>query len=571
MSYKALYNKYRSQTFAELVGHQAVVQTLKNALAQNKITHAYLFSGPRGTGKTSIARLFAKALNCSEGLGHQCNVCDNCIQISEGQHPDVIEIDAASNSGVQEVRNLIERVKYAPLKGRYKVYIIDEVHMMTTSAFNALLKTLEEPPEFVVFILCTTEPYKLLPTILSRCQRFEFNKISDDDLKKLISRVLSGENVKANLETVNLIVELAKGGARDALSILDQLIAFCGNEIRVEDIQKVFGLTSMEEKITLLDVIAKKDTLSLLKTFEDLLKRNVDTSRLTNELLFMLKDALIYSKVHSTNLLTVLNENEAKALSIVFSSTKLLSMIDLLLKCQVEYKTASNPNFLFEIYLLKLVDAKDESTFTQTEVSNKPLETNHETKKEKDIKEIIKKEEKENKQSKEPQIKTIEDLKNLKPLISQTEKEKPSKEEKSPIAIKGETYNLDNDILLKILVLGNKSLREEITKRWEYLDAFKNDKDYGPFAMLLKDGAPFVMTQDIMILKFNYENEALRCNIKANQEKLEEVMEKLVGKKIFIYGINRKVLTDLTLEFINLRKVNKLPKPEEIGNITIER
>lgn len=183
MSYKALYNKYRSQTFDELVGQQTIVTTLKNALATNKIAHAYLFCGPRGTGKTSVARLFAKALNCSEGVGHQCNKCENCIQISEGQHPDVIEIDAASNSGVDEVRSLIEKVKYAPIKGRYKIYIIDEVHMMTPSAFNALLKTLEEPPEYVVFILCTTEPYKLLPTIISRCQRFEFRKISDDELK----------------------------------------------------------------------------------------------------------------------------------------------------------------------------------------------------------------------------------------------------------------------------------------------------------------------------------------------------------------------------------------------------
>ena len=225
MSYKALYNKYRSQTFDELVGQQAIVQTLKNALELNKISHAYLFCGPRGTGKTSVARLFAKALNCEEGIGHQCNKCENCRQISEGEHPDVIEIDAASNSGVQEVRNLIEKVKYAPIKGRYKVYIIDEVHMMTSSAFNALLKTLEEPPEYVVFILCTTDPYKLLPTIISRCQRFEFKKISDNDLKKLIVRVLTSENIKADLETVNLIVELANGGARDSLSMLDQLIA----------------------------------------------------------------------------------------------------------------------------------------------------------------------------------------------------------------------------------------------------------------------------------------------------------------------------------------------------------
>ena len=184
MAYKALYRTYRPSTFDEVAGQQHIVKTIKNALSTGKIAHAYLFAGPRGTGKTTMAKLLAKALNCEHGIGCQCNECKNCIAINEGTHPDVLEIDAASNNGVDEIRDLIDKVKYGTILGRYKVYIIDEVHMMTSGAFNALLKTLEEPPEHVIFILATTEPHKILPTILSRCQRYDFSKVSDVDIQE---------------------------------------------------------------------------------------------------------------------------------------------------------------------------------------------------------------------------------------------------------------------------------------------------------------------------------------------------------------------------------------------------
>ena len=205
MAYQAFYNKYRPQTFEEVVGQKAIVTTLKNAINEDKIAHAYLFCGPRGTGKTTMARLFAKALDCKEGLGHQCNHCDSCEKIIHGQHPDVIEIDAASNSTVDSVRQLIENVSYQPLLSRYKVYIIDEVHNMSDSAFNALLKTIEEPPSFVIFILATTDPQKVLPTILSRVQRFDFSNVRDEDLIKNMKRVLDNEHITYEDDALRLI------------------------------------------------------------------------------------------------------------------------------------------------------------------------------------------------------------------------------------------------------------------------------------------------------------------------------------------------------------------------------
>jgi len=583
MSYKALYNKYRSQTFDELVGQESVITTLKNALATKKIAHAYLFSGPRGTGKTSVARLFAKALNCSDGIGHQCNDCDNCKQITEGSHPDVIEIDAASNSGVDEVRSLIEKVKYAPIKGRYKIYIIDEVHMMTSSAFNALLKTLEEPPEYVIFILCTTEPYKLLPTILSRCQRFEFSKISDETLKVLINRTLTSENVKADEETVNLLVELANGGARDALSILDQLIAYSGELITVKDIESVFGLASVDEKIELLTYVSTKDTLSLLKFYEKLLTRNIDIQRLNSELLNVLKDSLIYKKINSTILLKSINEDEAKKICSLFHEKKLITMIEQLLSCQSEFKTTNNPNFLFEIYLLKLLEDPQANPIGFEQTSVKDLEPRHDQSKVTIPQEPINfsatnKIEVMNKPLPQPKKEEViapiianeKDLDKLAPVFLD-DSQKDKLEEKSPIATSGESYNVDQDTLVKIMVTGNKKAKEEIVKRWNLLDLFKNDKNKGPFAMLLKDGLPYIVTPNIILVSFNFEKEALKCNIKENQENLQKVMEKIVGKRVFIYGINRKVLNDITHEYLNLKQVNKLPKAEDIGEIKIDK
>ena len=562
MSYLALYRKYRSKNFDELVGQEAIKQTLENSLKIQKISHAYLFSGPRGTGKTSVARLFAKALNCEKGNGEICNECSNCRAINEGSHPDVIEIDAASNSGVDEVRELIEKVKYAPIQGKYKVYIIDEVHMMTNSAFNALLKTLEEPPSYVVFILCTTEPYKLLPTILSRCQRYEFKKITDAELKKLITHVLKEEGVSATNDAINLIVELANGGARDSLSLLDQVISYAGSNIEEEDVIKMFGLVSSQDKIRLLENIKDGNTLKVLKTYDEFIIRNIDLSRLVNELLTLLKDSLVYLKTRDKSLITSSKEEDAKEIMLKFDESELLSYIDLLLKCQNEFKTTSDPNFLFEIYLLKLlkVGTSQEVTVQKVETPIKkpvvtapipqeqtPVSANNTAKTQDFIKTNDVPEEKVNE---------------VKPAASL--KLKPSNTEFAVLETEGDIRQITMDELIKLTIISNRDERKMLSERWSALEQLINDPNEGPYASLLLDSRPYIVTNSNLILICDYKNTAKKINIISNQEGLNKLVKKVLGRKVCLYALNRDESTELIKKYRNLQELNHLPKKTEI-------
>lgn len=562
MSYLALYRKYRSKNFDELVGQEAIKQTLENSLKIQKISHAYLFSGPRGTGKTSVARLFAKALNCEKGNGEICNECSNCRAINEGSHPDVIEIDAASNSGVDEVRELIEKVKYAPIQGKYKVYIIDEVHMMTNSAFNALLKTLEEPPSYVVFILCTTEPYKLLPTILSRCQRYEFKKITDAELRKLITHVLKEEGVSATNDAINLIVELANGGARDSLSLLDQVISYAGSNIEEEDVIKMFGLVSSQDKIRLLENIKDGNTLKVLKTYDEFIIRNIDLSRLVNELLTLLKDSLVYLKTRDKSLITSSKEEDAKEIMLKFDESELLSYIDLLLKCQNEFKTTSDPNFLFEIYLLKLlkVETSQEVTVPKVETPIKkpvvtaplpqeqtPVSTNNTAKTQDFAKTNTVPEEKVN------ETKPAESL-----------KLKPSNTEFAVLETEGDIRQITMDELIKLTIISNRDERKMLSERWNALEQLINDPNEGPYASLLLDSRPYIVTNSNLILICDYKNTAKKINIISNQEGLNKLVKKVLGRKVCLYALNRDESTELIKKYRNLQELNHLPKKTEI-------
>ena len=294
MTYQAFYRVYRPQSFREMSGQTHVKRTLQNALLASKTTHAYLFSGPRGTGKTSTAKIFAKALNCENAPANEpCNECATCLSITEGSHTDVIEFDAASNSRVEEMRDIIEKVRFAPANARFKVYIIDEVHMLSTSAFNALLKTLEEPPEHAVFILATTEPHKLPATIISRCQRFDFKRLSTQDILERMKVVLEDINLPFEEQALKVIAQSAAGGMRDALSLLDQVVSFSSDIVRAEDALLVTGSVSQDVFYDMSQALLEKDVAKVLSLVEELIANGKEPLRLAEDLITFFRDLLL--------------------------------------------------------------------------------------------------------------------------------------------------------------------------------------------------------------------------------------------------------------------------------------
>ena len=294
MSYLSLYRKYRPQTFEDVVGQEPVVRTLRNALQRGRVAHAYMFSGPRGTGKTSLARLLAKGLNCRQGpTAEPCNVCSNCQLISDGFAMDVVEIDGASNRGIDEIRDLRENVRFAPTEGGYKVYIIDEVHMLTTDAFNALLKTLEEPPEYVVFVLATTEAHKVPKTIASRCQRFEFHNFTTEQVVMRLQQVVEAEGLDVEPAALHLIGRHAGGGMRDALALLDQAVSFQGERIEEKHIAELLGVVPEEQIGKLLNHIAGTERLAALNLLHDIIGGGADVQQLTKDCISFLRELML--------------------------------------------------------------------------------------------------------------------------------------------------------------------------------------------------------------------------------------------------------------------------------------
>ncbi|MEF9893474.1 DNA polymerase III subunit gamma/tau [Anaerorhabdus sp.] len=543
MSYKALYRTYRPTSFEEVVGQKHIVTTLMNAVKQNKMAHAYLLCGPRGTGKTTVARLLAKAVNCEHTEAAPCNNCDNCKSSDLGTHQDIVEIDAASSSGVDQIRDLIEKVKYSPIQGRFKVYIIDEVHMLSQGAFNALLKTLEEPPAHVIFILATTEPYKVLPTIISRCQRYDFSKVGQEEIVSRLKYVADLEKINIEDEALRLVAILSDGGMRDALSIFDQCIAYAQNEITVEDVNDIYGITTIQEKISMIEDVFSKNAKSLLNVIQTLSEKGIDIRRLTNDLIEILKEAVIYSYTKDSGLLHNLNVNEVEKILENKNSKILLRMVDILMEATVSYKSATNVSSYFEVAVLKMMAIVDEKE--QVQIIHKE-----------EVKEVVAPIITASPVT--PEVVIEEESIEITEPVKEEVIEKPKKEKNEPDQI------LSTEFILSLLVSANKETKENDKNSWNQLENKSRDLSCAKCATILKSTMIVASGEDFVVITSDTTAEANQINdLQLNQELHFFIKEQLELDKM-IYAVGKENFIEITQEFKERMSRNDLPPSAQI-------
>ncbi len=556
MAYQALYRKYRPTNFDEVVGQTHIIQTLKNAIVQNRIAHAYLFCGPRGTGKTSIAKIFAKTLNCTNSQDAPCGVCENCKMAANGSHPDIIEIDAASNNGVDEVRNLIDKVKYAPMQGKYKIYIIDEVHMMTSGAFNALLKTIEEPPAHVIFIFATTEPNKVLPTIISRCQRFDFNKVSMHDIKYRSSVVCKNEGIEIDENGLTLIAQLADGGMRDALSILDQCVAYCSSHIDVNDIRKIYGVVTSEDIGKLFYSVYKKDVDSFVKDIQKYSDMGMDIKRLTADFIHMLKDSLILDYSENSTLVSDMNKDMIRKYFKLAPINFRIKCMEELMDTYNKYTYASNALDYLEASLLKISSYSYES---KTHI----IDSDHN-----DFKEA---EEEENYETSYDDTSDDSDIieKNTQKddnngVLEKSEISDVSRETLKQSENTNNKIILNDEFVIQLLVGATKMERSIDTNKFNNIGQFISSLEFGKYAATLRNSSIMASGSNYIVVCVSSEIFAKQINEFELNYGYEDFTEVLLGKAKKVFALVKTQQSRVLDEFKERMISGNLPEPYQV-------
>ncbi|MDD1516109.1 DNA polymerase III subunit gamma/tau [Priestia megaterium] len=527
MAYQALYRVYRPQSFNDVVGQQHIIKTLQNALVQEKFSHAYLFSGPRGTGKTTAAKILAKAVNCEKApIAEPCNECATCRGITDGSISDVIEIDAASNNGVDEIRDIRDKVKYAPSAVRYKVYIIDEVHMLSIGAFNALLKTLEEPPAHVIFILATTEPHKIPLTIISRCQRFDFKRISPEDIVYRMKEVLGSEELEVSEDALYEIAKASEGGMRDALSLLDQAISYSTEKVSLEDVLSITGAVSQSFIVKIVQAIFNENIVEALDSVESLIKNGKDPARFVEDLIFYYRDVLLYQASEENAYLlekAAVNE-EFKELSSKMDSAFIYKVIAELNQTQQEMKWSNHPRVLLEVALVKLAQS------STNQESALPYQ---------DILQKMNQMEAELQQLKEKGIQVDHTAQAV-----QTEK-KQTRQSRSQ-------YKTPVGKVNEVLKNATRQNLETIKKSWaQVLDTLKQ-QNKASHAALLSNSEPVASSDQSFILKFKYEIHCKMASENNNnvRDNLENILYTLIGSKREMVAIPESEWDKVREEFL---------------------
>lgn len=533
MAYTALYRKYRPSNFASVVGQEVVVDILKNSILNNKVSHAYLFTGPRGTGKTSIAKILAHAVNCLNFNGDICGECEVCKNL-EINDSDIIEVDAASNNGVDEIRTLRDNVKLLPSFCKYKIYIIDEVHMLSTGAFNALLKTLEEPPSHVIFILATTEPNKIPLTILSRCQRFDFNKISNE---KLVSRLLyiatqEGKNVDKSI--LEYIAEISDGGLRDAINLLDQVISLPQESVTLEEIDRLSGRISQNTLFELLNAISTGNYVSILNISDIIYGEGKNYKDIADGMLAIVRDLSINFEVDS-----YFNKDySSKLATINIPFDKLISITSLLNELIKELKNSNDPKMLFDIYMVNICN----SLSSKGNLS-------------------VKKEDINNSQTVELKNKEVNNISNIKENKEKLDINKDSDED----TINEETINTSNDTIngdLKSIRINNvlaeadKKILNNIVKLYDKIGDYVSNKVYNTLSILLLDGHVVVASTKYLLFAFESEEDVTLFD--NNYKQIELFIKEVFEETYKVAAVTKKEWQRIKDDFIKNKK-NQIP------------